>query len=103
MENANNSVKMLQISEKFMEIGRSSKDSEKGTTVYSLFREGVDKDSFFIRVANTEMCESGHVKGKLSDVSLLFEKMINGEVPPYILPEILDDYSMEKESFFANI
>lgn len=81
-------------SEHMMEVERRCRHSGAGETVYCLFRENVSNDSFLIRVQNREQCEEGALCGSLSDVSLFFEKIVNGEVPPYILPEVLEDYAV---------
>jgi hypothetical protein len=39
----------------------------------------------------------------LSSVAILFEKIVNGDVPPYILSDILNDYAAENAENFANI
>jgi hypothetical protein len=54
-------------------------------------------------VKNDEMCERGTLRGSLSSVAILFEKIVNGDVPPYILSDILNDYAAENAENFANI
>ncbi len=78
------------------EIGRASRETSFGKTEYRLFRKDAESESFWIRVTSGDSCEGGFLAGSLSEVALLFEKTVSGEVPPYILSEILEDYSKEK-------
>lgn len=78
-----------------MEIGRDYRETPSEKLVYSLFREDAESDRYLICVKSKESCERGFLRGNLSQVSLLFEKITEGEVPPYILSEILEDYSKE--------
>lgn len=78
------------------EIGRASRETSLGKTEYSLFRKDAESESFWIRVKNEAVTESGFLTGNLSEVALLFEKIVSGEIPPYILSEVLEDYSKER-------
>lgn len=78
------------------EIGRASRETSLGKTEYRLFRKDAESASFWISVKSGDCCEGGFLVGNLSEVSLLFEKVVCGEIPPYILAEVLEDYSQER-------
>jgi hypothetical protein len=79
------------------EIGRASRETHAGRTEYRLYRKDVESESFWMSIQSQDSHEGGFLIGSLSEVSLLFEKTVSGEVPPYILSEILEDYSKERE------
>ena len=89
--------------ESFTEIGRICRDRAAGRTVYCLFREAADANRFRIRVTDDGACEEGALSGSLSQVTTLFERIAAGDVPPYILHEILEDYQKENALILANI
>ncbi|MBE6662690.1 MAG: hypothetical protein E7606_05390 [Ruminococcaceae bacterium] len=89
--------------EALMEIGRICRERGAGRTVYCLFREAADGNRFRIRVTDDSACEEGEVFGNLSCVTALFERIAKGEVPPYILHEILEDYNRENALDLVNI
>ena len=89
--------------EKMTEVARCSRKSQTGNTQYSLYRNCIEDDGYVICVKNDEMCERGTLRGSLSSVATLFEKIVNGDVPPYILSDILNDYAAENAENFANI
>ncbi|MBO5305234.1 MAG: hypothetical protein J6B12_00580 [Clostridia bacterium] len=89
--------------ENMTEVARCSRRNQTGDTLYSLYRNHIEQDGYLICVKNDEMCEKGTLRGSLSCVATLFEKIVNGDVPPYILSEILSDYASENAHNFANI
>ncbi len=89
--------------ENMTEVARCSRNSQMGNTQYSLYRNRIEEDGYVISVKNDEMCERGALRGSLSSVAILFEKIVNGDVPPYILSDILNDYTSENADDFANI
>lgn len=78
------------------EIGRASRDASFGRIEYRLFRKDAESDSFWIDVNGKESLEGGFLTGSLSEVALLFEKIVSGEIPPHVLSEVLEDYSKER-------
>ena len=80
----------------WIEIGRVPRETPTGRHEYRLFRKDVESEDFLICVKCADTSEYGFLEGNLSEVSLLFEKAVSGEVPPYVLTEILEDYSKEK-------
>ena len=78
------------------EIGRASRETSFGKTEYSLFRKDAESESFWIGVKNKGAAEGGFLTGTLSEVALLFEKIVSGEISPHILSEVLEDYSRER-------
>ena len=91
------------MAENMTEVARCSRKSQMGNTQYSLYRNHIEDDGYVICVKNDEMCEKGTLTGSLSSVAILFEKIVNGDVPPYILSDILNDYAAENAENFANI
>ena len=91
------------LSEKMTEVARCRRTNQTGNTLYSLYRNHIEEDRYVISVRSDEMCESGTLKGSLSSVAVLFEKITNGDVPPYILSEVLSDYASENADNFVNI
>jgi len=103
MKQENESVLAAEQENKMTEIARSCRRSRTGETVYRLFREDPESDRFVIRVSDDEMSEQGALSGSLPRVSLLFERIVQGNLPPYILPEVLEDYDRENALSFVNI
>lgn len=103
MKQANESAEAVEALQNMIEVARCYRSTKTGGTVYCLFREDVESDGFLIRVSADGACEGGRLNGSLSSVSLLFEKIVQGDVPPYILPEILEDYGKQNTLLFANI
>ena len=91
------------MAENMTEVARCSRKSQMGNTQYSLYRNHIEDDGYVICVKNDEMCERGTLTGSLSSVAILFEKIVNGDVPPYILPDILNDFEAGNAENFANI
>ena len=89
--------------ENMTEVARCSRQTSHGNTLYSLYREHIEQDSYLISVRNDEMCEKGTLRGSLSCVVNLFEKIVSGDVPPYILSEVIHDYASENVDDFVNI
>lgn len=103
MKQANERVLMEDTFSSMTEVARSCRKTGSGETVYRLFRKDAESDRFFICVSDCEMSERGELSGSLARVSLLFERIVHGNVPPYILSEVLEDYERENAVFFANI
>lgn len=101
MEQLKKKTSAQEFSLNMTEIGRCFRETEAGQVIYSLFREDVDSDRFVICVKSKDQREEGGLSGTLPRVSLLFEKIVNGEVPPYILPEILEDYAKENALYLV--
>ncbi len=78
------------------EIGRASRETSSGSVEYRLYRKGTESESFWMSIQSADSAEEGFLEGSLSEVALLFEKTVSGEVPPYILSEVLEDYSKER-------
>ena len=78
------------------EIGRASRETLSGSVEYRLYRKDVESESFWISIQCGQSLEEGFLEGCLSEVALLFEKTVSGEIPPYILSEVLEDYSRER-------
>ena len=83
------------------EIGRASRETLSGSVEYRLYRRGAESQSFWMSIQSGESLEEGFLEGSLSEVAWLFEKTVSGEVPPYILSEILEDYSKERLLYSA--
>ena len=78
------------------EIGRASRETSLGKIAYRLWRKDAESENFWISVQSEDCCEDGFLEGNLSEVSMLFEKIVSGEIPPYILSEVLEDYRQER-------
>ena len=103
-------MKMKQLDEKteetanilgMTEVGYAFRETSAGRIEYRLFRQNSESESFWLGIKRGDSCEGGFLTGSLSEVALLFEKTVCGEVPPYILSEILEDYSKEKALLLA--
>lgn len=64
---------------------------------YALFCSGVDGDCFRISVKEHGEVATGEVRGSFAEAAVLFDRIVRGEVAPYVLGEILDDFMREKE------
>ncbi|MBO5305344.1 MAG: hypothetical protein J6B12_01140 [Clostridia bacterium] len=103
MKQANEGVLTTDATEGMTEVARCCRKKGTGETVYRLFRKDIESNTFLICVCDGEISESGELVGGLPRVSLLFERIVQGDLPPYILPEVLEDYDRENALFFANI
>ncbi len=74
------------------EIGRITCGVGTEQMVYQLFRNGLESDVFRISVSSGDESENGMLRGTLSGVTDIFERIARGKVRPYILPEILEDW-----------
>ncbi len=68
----------------------------KGDRVYSLFCAGADSADFRIEICEGSECENGNIRVAFAEAVILFEKIANSDTPPYILPEILADFVVER-------
>lgn len=82
----------------FTEIGRIACGVGKEEIVYQLFRNGLESDVFRISVSSGDESETGMLYGTLSGVTDIFERIARGKVRPYILPEILEDWTDDMDS-----
>ena len=64
---------------------------------YALLSNGMDGDCFRISVKENSEVAVGEVSGSFADAAALFDRIVRGEVAPYVLGEILDDFMREKE------
>ena len=65
--------------------------------IYELLCEGTDGERFFISVREGEEEEVAQVTCPFSRVAILFDRIVRGEVAPFILLEILEDFEREME------
>ncbi len=84
--------------EKEIQIGANGllRRYEKGERNYSLFCAGENALDFRIEIRDGEERESGSIRCSFLAAVDLFEKIANSDTPPYVLPEILADFVVEK-------
>lgn len=64
---------------------------------YALFCNGGDGVRFWISVRDEKEETVGEVSCSFAEAAALFERIVRGEVVPYVLGEILEDFVREKE------
>ena len=64
---------------------------------YALLCNGMDGDCFGISVKESCEVATGEIRGSFAEAAALFDRIVCGEVAPYVLGEILDDFMREKE------
>ena len=78
-------------------IRRCERDYFGRRVEYALYCNGADGTRFRISIKDRLEEAVGEVRGSFSEVAALFDRIVCGEVAPYVLCEILDDFSHEKE------
>lgn len=77
---------------------RCSERTEHGKTyAYTLYGNGPMGDSYRISVTCGEETADGLFTASFSEAASLFERIVQGVVPPYILAEILEDFEKKGE------
>lgn len=64
---------------------------------YELFCESTDGERFFVSIREGEDEAVGEVACSFADAAALFDRIVRGEVAPYVLGEILEDFGREIE------
>lgn len=65
--------------------------------IYELLCDGVDGQRFFFSVKEGDEQEVKEVVCSFSDAAALFDRIVFGHVPPYVLGEILEDFTRDPE------
>ncbi len=60
--------------------------------VYSLYCDGEDSICFRIAITDGDEAVDMEIVASFAEVADLFDKIVMGDLPPYILPEILADF-----------